>query len=416
MTSALPERTQFDVLGSADGAHHTSSDGPAAISVIRTFLNYILKEDLQKHGSSKQSVNRVAQDSVTLFGTAKALPKIKKADIGNGYAHKMLLIRHFLLTCVSKGLIHARMPSSTILIVDDFESFRQFVCLLLEQRPEFQVIGHASDGLEAIQKAKELRPDLILLDIGLPKLNGIETAKRLRKVTPQTRILFLSQESSSDVVQETLRLGALGYVLKTRAGNELLPAMETVLRGQQFISSGLKGYECSDKTNGQNGQHPYRHEILFCSDDSVLLDSFTRVVATALNTGNAAIVLATESHRTSLLCSLKKQGLDIDQAIQEGTYIVLDVAEALSAIMVNGLPDPVRFFGGIRGFIETAAKAAKAKEPRVVVCGEGVAILQAEGKANAAIRLEQLCDELAKTHKADVLCAHPLNSFQTVEH
>jgi hypothetical protein len=107
--------------------------------------------------------------------------------------------------------------------------------------------------------------------------------------------------------------------------------------------------------------------------------------------------------------------LDVGHAIHEGTYITLDVNEALSAIMVSGLPDPVRFFGGISGFIERAAKAARTKQPRIVVCGESVSLLRAEGKADAAIRLEQLCDELAKTHEVDVLCAHPLSAVPRVE-
>jgi hypothetical protein len=145
------------------------------------------------------------------------------------------------------------------------------------------------------------------------------------------------------------------------------------------------------------------------------LDTFAGVVAAALNKGNAAIVLATAPHRDGLLQRLDKQGLDVDQAIQEGTYIAVDVAESLSAIMTGGLPDPVRFFGGIDGFIESAAKASKIKAPRVVVCGEGVAYLHAEGNVEAAIQLEQLCDELARTREVDVLCAYPLTSIHAVE-
>jgi hypothetical protein len=170
----------------------------------------------------------------------------------------------------------------------------------------------------------------------------------------------------------------------------------------KFVGSGVEDYEFS---GGTDAQAPHRHEILFCSDDAVLLDTFTRVVAAAVNTGNAAIIIATEPHRALLLQRLEKLGLDVERAIQEGTYIVLDVNEALSAIMVSGLPDPVRFFGGIRGFIKAAAKAAKTKQPRIVVCGESAALLRTQGKADAAIRLGQLCDELAKTYEVDVLCA-----------
>jgi CheY-like chemotaxis protein len=110
------------------------------------------------------------------------------------------------------------------------------------KRPELQIVGQASDGLEAAQKAHELQPDLILLDIGLPTLNGIDAARRIRKVAPKSKILFVSQESSSDVVEEALALGALGYVVKTHAGSELLAAVEAVRRGRQFVSAGLLGH------------------------------------------------------------------------------------------------------------------------------------------------------------------------------
>jgi DNA-binding NarL/FixJ family response regulator len=100
-----------------------------------------------------------------------------------------------------------------------------------------RVIGVASDGLEAIQKAEELQPDLILLDIGLPSLNGIEVARQIRKLSPKSKILFVSQESSADVVQEALGTGAQGYVLKIDAGGELLAGVNAVLQGEQFVAN-----------------------------------------------------------------------------------------------------------------------------------------------------------------------------------
>jgi DNA-binding NarL/FixJ family response regulator len=129
--------------------------------------------------------------------------------------------------------------SVRVLVVDDYEPFRRFVCSTLNQRPDLQVIGEGSDGLEAVKKAEEMQPDLIVLDLGLPALNGLEAARRIRKFCPECKILFVSQESSSDVVQEALNLGARGYVLKTRAAIDLLAAVEAVLEGRRFVSSGL---------------------------------------------------------------------------------------------------------------------------------------------------------------------------------
>jgi CheY-like chemotaxis protein len=279
-------------------------------------------------------------------------------------------------------------------------------------RPKFQVIGEASDGSEAVQMAEALRPDLIVLDIGLSKLNGIEAARQIRQLSPDSKIIFLSQHNDLDVVRAALGTGALGYVLKTFARRELLPAADAVLGGKQFFSSSLEGYEFADDSGEKS---PYRHEVLFYSGDTVLLDSVTRFIATALKADNAAIVLATKAHRDSLLQRLKAEGVDTDGALHRGTYVSLDAADTLSAIMVNDLPDRVRFFAGIGGFIEAAAKAARSEEPRVVIFGEAVALLQAEGKADAAIRFEQLGNELAKTHQVDILCAYSLSRFHGKE-
>jgi DNA-binding NarL/FixJ family response regulator len=123
------------------------------------------------------------------------------------------------------------------LVVEDFDEFRALVCLLLQPRAEFQV-ELASDGLEAVQKAEALQPDLILLDIGLPKLNGIEVSRRVNELAPAAKILFVSVESDSDLIRAALRLGA-GYVHKPRVQNDLLPAIEAVFKGERFVSDGL---------------------------------------------------------------------------------------------------------------------------------------------------------------------------------
>jgi DNA-binding NarL/FixJ family response regulator len=132
------------------------------------------------------------------------------------------------------------LTSIRALVVEDFAPFRRFVCSKLEERIDLKVICEVSDGLEAVQKAVELKPDLILLDIGLPNLNGIAVARQIRDFAPDSKIIFVSQESSADVVQEALSTGARGYVTKMRAGTDLLLAVEGVLEGGQFISSGLQ--------------------------------------------------------------------------------------------------------------------------------------------------------------------------------
>ena len=133
------------------------------------------------------------------------------------------------------------MKAITLLLVDDFEAFRGVVSSLLREKPEFQIVAEASEGIEAVQKARQLQPSLILLDIGLPKLNGIAAARQIRELAPQSKIIFVTQETSADIVKEAIGLGAMGYVVKTKVQSELLKAIDSVLEGKQFIGSGLTG-------------------------------------------------------------------------------------------------------------------------------------------------------------------------------
>ncbi len=318
-------------------------------------------------------------------------------------------------------------PTVRVLVVDDYEPFRQFVCSTLGERQDLQVIGEASDGLEAVRKAEELKPDMMVLDIGLPTLNGIEVARRIRKLFPECKILFLSQESSADVAQAAFSLGAMGYVVKAHAGRELLEAVEAVCQGRLFLSKGLSG-----RTGANDPQAPghffrqevlpppvpdqaktkHRHEVHFYSDDAALLQGFAGFIETALNAGNPVIVVATEPHRKRLLETLLARGVDGAAAMEQGLYLSLDVYQALSTFMVDDLPDSTRFLKIFGDLLSSSARAAKGKHARVAACGEFAPTLWAQGKADAAIQVEHLTDEVAKVGNVDILCGYVLNSLQ----
>lgn len=315
-----------------------------------------------------------------------------------------------------------------VLVVDDYEPWRGFALRTLRELPELQVVGEASDGLEAVQKAHALEPDLILLDIGLPTINGFEAARRLLQDAPGTKILFVSQESSSDIVQEALRVGARGYVLKSRAATELLPAVKAVLQGKQFVSANSIGPPIGDPEYEHTANRrrrdavafipvsnldiARRHEVGFYSDDRRLLDDVTQFIGAALKAGNAAIVVATESHRNSLIPRLQSHGVDIRAAIEQRRYIALDAAHALSTIMVDHTLDPVRVMETFGALIETATKSATSEHPRVAFFGEGSHLLCAEGNIDAAIQDEELCNELIKIYKVDFLCGFSVGDDQ----
>ena len=307
---------------------------------------------------------------------------------------------------VTVGSWVQHLQSVKILIVEDHDAFRRFIRLLLQQKEEFQSIDEASDGLQAVSRAQELQPSLILLDIGLPNLNGFEACRRIRDVSPNSKVLFLSQESSPDMVQEALDLGALGYVLKARAQSDLLPAIDTVLGGKRFVSSGL------EFRKDQHTQVSHHHDILFYSGDEVLIDCLARFVAAAINAGKAAIVLVTPAHRVSLRQRLYAEGVDIDGAIQQGTCVILDVHDALSMFMVDDFPDPVRVSTIAGDVIRRATKGTMGEPLQVVACGECAPTLLAQGKVEAAIQLERVWNEIVRSNHADTLCVYPLRQGQ----
>jgi DNA-binding NarL/FixJ family response regulator len=300
-----------------------------------------------------------------------------------------------------------------ILIVDDYEDWRRTVRELLRQSPELQVICEVADGLEAVRKAGELKPDLILLDIGLPQLNGIEAARRIRQLSPNSKIVFVSMDNSLDIVQLALGTGGLGYVCKGEAGSELLPAIEAVLRGEQFVSSGI---ERDKLTDPQGASAPDHHEVLFYIDDTVLLDRLVRFVTAALKTGDVAIVIATEPHRDHLVQRLKTGGLDVDAAIKERKYVQMDAGGTLPKFMVNEMPDSARFFEVVGGLIAEAAKKGTTEHPRVAVFGEMVSLLWNEDNGDAALRLEKLWNQLAKTYEIDLLCGYAMSTRRGEKH
>jgi len=132
------------------------------------------------------------------------------------------------------------MPASTVLLVDDFQPFRRWVHSALQEMAELHVIGEAENGSEAVQKAEELKPDLVILDIGLPKLNGIEVCRSILRSAPESKIVFLTGLSDPDLILAALDAGASGYVDKSRAASDLKSAVAAVLDGRQVFSRNLK--------------------------------------------------------------------------------------------------------------------------------------------------------------------------------
>lgn len=126
-----------------------------------------------------------------------------------------------------------------VLVVDDYEPWRIYLRSVLTRQPGFELLGEVSDGLKAVRRAEELQPDLILLDLSLPSMNGIDAARLMRRVAPYAKILFLSENRHPEVAEAALSAGGHGFVVKSDSGRELSVAIAAVLREETFISQRL---------------------------------------------------------------------------------------------------------------------------------------------------------------------------------
>src|SRR5262245_12782229 len=298
--------------------------------------------------------------------------------------------------------------SVRVLVVDDYEPWRRHIRSVLKTQPEIQVIAEVPDGLEAGQRTQELRPDLILLDIGLPSLNGIEAARRILKLSHQSKILFISQETSADIVLGALATGAAGYVAKTDVRGELLTALEAVLRGEKYVSTRLA--DCVfPKLSVASQDAPigtaatawstlrsaceHGHVVHFYTDDAVLLDALSSLVGDSLDAGESAVAIVARSRRSGLEKRLTAQRIDVSEAIKSKRLAIFDADQALSQFMDAARPSRERFLSQFGDIVRTARAAAVAKNSPVVVFGEMVGVLWARKQHQAAIQLEGLWNE-----------------------
>jgi DNA-binding NarL/FixJ family response regulator len=289
-----------------------------------------------------------------------------------------------------------------VLVVEDHEPFRRVLCELLQQRGDLEIVGEAADGLDAIYQAEALRPDVVMLDIGLPSLSGIDVAERLRATVPDAKLMFVTNVSSLEVVEHAFSRGVHGYVYKPRALRDVLPVLDAIIRGGRFVSGGLERIAEGDSLAS------HRHRLLFCSSDAVLVAAFSRFIAGALDRGNTVIVLVTEAHDVSLQRALQASRVDLALAIRQRRYVSVSINQLLAKVMVNGCPDPTQFRDAAEELLTEATRRAGDQHAEVAACGECSPTVWANGNVEAAIQLEQLWDDIAKSRPMDILCAYPL--------
>jgi len=300
--------------------------------------------------------------------------------------------------------------STRFLVVDDHEPWRRFALKMIQKMPGAELVGESSDGLQAIGLAQQLQPDLIVLDIGLPQISGIEAARQIRQFCPSSKILFMTENRSVEIAEEALSTGAGGYVVKSAAASELLSAIKAVLAGKRFISPSLGGHAAAS-LNSQSEAATHRHEVAFYPDDNSLVDAYVRFIEDALNAGNAVIVGVTEPHRASLTPKLQANGVDVAAAIEHGSYVPLDATDAMRSLTINDMPDAISCAKLIGDVVARATKGVRREHARVMVCGEIAPTMLSKGNAAGAIQLEHLWDEITRGYGIHTLCGYLSTAF-----
>jgi len=194
-----------------------------------------------------------------------------------------------------------------ILVADDHEVVRKGLVALLQQQPNWEVCGEAGDGREAVEKTRELRPDVVILDIGMPSLNGLEATRQILKLNPQAKVLILTLHDSDQVVRDVLNAGARGFLLKSDAARDLVAAVEALRRDKTYFTSKvaamvLEGYLRNGTgptpvTAGRNRLTPREREIV-------------QLLAEGKSTKEVAVVLGlsvktAETHRSNIMRKLQ---------------------------------------------------------------------------------------------------------------
>jgi len=305
---------------------------------------------------------------------------------------------------------------TTVLLVEDHEAFRSFLHSVLIEQEDWELVGEVGDGLVGVRTCVELQPDLVLLDIGLPGLNGMQVARRIRKFVPACKIVFLTQQGSPEMVEAALELGAAAYVLKAHTASDLVPAMIAARDGRQFVTSaiGLRKYTANPhlpleiaSTHQQTPQPApgaMAHEMHVFPNHPSLESGLASCIERSLKAGKNVLALIAPRHRKGIMDALQANGVDIEASIAAGRLVPADVAEFLPQFMVNGRVDRERLLAVATELVETLERLRPGAG--IYACGEVAPTLWALGDGEAAAEVERVWDEIGKRHSMEIYCTY----------
>jgi CheY-like chemotaxis protein len=274
--------------------------------------------------------------------------------------------------------------------------------------PDFEVVGQASDGLQALDASRSLDPDAVVLDVTMPRRDGLQTARDLMEAGSRARIVFLTMHDSDEFVAQGFRSGGQGYVLKTRLHLDLTSALKRVLAGQLFVPS-LKSLFFVNR--GQIG-----HALQFYPDDYAFVDGVGGFLDQALRRGDAVAVVSTGPIRAGLANRLQASGWSVGESGEHGRYRAVSVDDIVASITRNGRLDAGRVAELVADLERFHVASAESPQCRMTVVGDVSARFFASGNPTAGMELERLWDDLTRRLPFLTLCCFPMTYLSDETH
>jgi CheY-like chemotaxis protein len=303
------------------------------------------------------------------------------------------------------------MRSVEVLIVDDQARFRRLLRSLIESQPEYRVCGEASDGMEAIQKVDQLHPDLVLMDINMPRMNGLEATRIIRRESPDCNVVIVSQNDARVTRDQARSADANGFVTKSDLIRDLLPeigrvAMENISKLGETKESAAKGEPwCGLLADAA----PRDHIVQLYQDQQFLNRAVCRFAAAAIANGEGVILVPTIAHWDAFRPRLESEGVDVKAAEKRGQLTIVDADNLLPSFMRDGMPDTPVFLGLAASVVSQAR--GEGRYPKVRWWGEMVNILWERGDVAASMNLEDLFDQLADQEDIAIFCSFLMDNF-----
>lgn len=314
-----------------------------------------------------------------------------------------------------------------ILIADDSALFRRTIRSFIESQPDFRVCGEAGDGFEAIEKARQLRPDIVLMDINMPRMNGLAATRIIRHEIPDCNVIIVTQNDARIAREQARSVDAKGVVTKSDLTRDLIPTMGAVAMennsslGQPRNERGVIADRYLAGADGDaTGEAepwcgllasaaPRDHIVQLYQDQQFLNRAVCRFAAAAIANGEGVILVPTIAHWDAFRPRLEGEGVDVKAAESRGQLTIVDADNLLPTFMRDGMPDSPVFLGLAANVISQAR--GDGRYPKVRWWGEMVNLLWERGDVASSMHLEDSFNQLAHDQDIAIFCSFLMDNF-----